>query len=439
MQLIYHLMKARRVVSSGYTQSLAKLLSGSVISQGIALAAMVVITRYYSAVELGLFAVSVSASTVLSVLATGRYEFAVMNPKDEREAAIVIGAAAGLGLGFGAITAMVALVGSDILRMLDPRAPALALGIAALTVVQSMFSVATKWANRSSAYGAITGSLVAISLVANGGPLLIPAMSIEPSEHHLIFFFGAAKIAGVLLILSFTGRALSDALRTASVVEFFGALRRHWKFPAFTLPHGLTSKLSPEIPIFFLAAFSGPALAGFFSVARRAMNQPMHLLATNVGHVFHRRLVGRTGGGSLSREMYVIFAMMAVIMVPVSGVVLVWGPQLFAWIFGSDFGTSGVIAQILLPALIFRMMAAPVAYVFMVFGEQWKMLILQLSHMALVMASFWVGHLAGNVWVAFWLYSGSSSLIYLATVLLAQKIASGSALDYRRDIYAEAG
>lgn len=431
-------MKASRAVRSGYTRAVAKLASGSALSQAITLAAMVVITRVYSAGDLGLLAIAVSASTILSVLATARYEFAVMNPPDEREAAIVIGAAAVLGLVFGVIIAVVAAFGREILSMIDPRLAGLAVGIAALTVAQSLFSVAQKWANRSAAYGAITSASIAVAVLSNGGPLLVPLMSIEPTYNHLIFFFGVGQMTGVLVILGTTGRTLSKALWTASAMELADVFRRHWKFPVFTLPHSLASKLSPELPVFLLTAFFGPVMAGIFSITRRAMNQPMYLLATNVGYVFHRRLVSRTDPKSLRRDIRLIVSLMAAVMIPISGVILLWGPNIFAMVFGSDFGMSGVIAQILLPALMFRMMAAPVAYVFMAFEEQWWMLILQITHVTLVATAFWIGHLANDVWVAFFLYSGGASLVYLSTIFLALKVVASNGENKENDVYAEA-
>ena len=62
------------------------LLSGSLVAQLIAFLAYPVLTRLYSPGQFGEFSVFLSITGILAILATGRFEYALMLPEEENEA-----------------------------------------------------------------------------------------------------------------------------------------------------------------------------------------------------------------------------------------------------------------------------------------------------------------------------------------------------------------
>jgi len=70
-----------------FLKNAATLVSATVLAQLITIAVSPVLTRIYNAEDFGLLAVFMSIVSVLSIIATGRYEMAIMLPENEEDAA----------------------------------------------------------------------------------------------------------------------------------------------------------------------------------------------------------------------------------------------------------------------------------------------------------------------------------------------------------------
>ncbi len=70
-----------------FLKNAATLVSATVLAQFITIAVSPVLTRIYNAEDFGLLAVFMSIVSVLSIIATGRYEMAIMLPENEEDAA----------------------------------------------------------------------------------------------------------------------------------------------------------------------------------------------------------------------------------------------------------------------------------------------------------------------------------------------------------------
>ena len=70
---------------SGYSKNIITLVTGTTLAQAIPIAISPILTRLYSPEDFGVFAIYFSASMVLSVFATGKYEMAITLPKDKEQ------------------------------------------------------------------------------------------------------------------------------------------------------------------------------------------------------------------------------------------------------------------------------------------------------------------------------------------------------------------
>jgi len=61
-------------------------MAGTSIAQAIPLAISPILTRIYTPKDFGVFALYISIASIISVVATGRYELAIMLPKKDDDA-----------------------------------------------------------------------------------------------------------------------------------------------------------------------------------------------------------------------------------------------------------------------------------------------------------------------------------------------------------------
>ncbi len=75
---------------SEFSRNVLTLMTGTTIAQAIPIAISPILTRLYSPSEFGIFALYMSIASLLSVIATGRYELAIMLPKKKTDALNIV-------------------------------------------------------------------------------------------------------------------------------------------------------------------------------------------------------------------------------------------------------------------------------------------------------------------------------------------------------------
>ena len=74
------------IPQSAYARNVLTLMTGTSLAQAIPVAISPILTRLYSPEEFGLFALYMAVAMIVSVLVTGRYELAILLPRNEPDA-----------------------------------------------------------------------------------------------------------------------------------------------------------------------------------------------------------------------------------------------------------------------------------------------------------------------------------------------------------------
>ena len=102
-------MTVVRPPASASTRHVLTLLTGSGLAQAIALAVSPLLTRLYAPGQFGLFALYLSVVALLAVVATGRYELAIVLPEADDDAWQVGALALGLAVLFSTAVLVVSV------------------------------------------------------------------------------------------------------------------------------------------------------------------------------------------------------------------------------------------------------------------------------------------------------------------------------------------
>ena len=86
------------------------LVIGTTIGQAILIVCTPILTRIYTPAEFGVFALYLAITSITSVIATGRYEFAIMLPKKDIEAANIVVLSMMVAVGVSLLTFVVVLL-----------------------------------------------------------------------------------------------------------------------------------------------------------------------------------------------------------------------------------------------------------------------------------------------------------------------------------------
>jgi O-antigen/teichoic acid export membrane protein len=136
--------------------------------------------------------------------------------------------------------------------------------------------------------------------------------------------------------------------------------KRYSDFPFLRAPQVLLNSVSQSLPVVMLAAYYGPTSAGFYSIAIAVLGLPVVLIGNSVMQVFYPRINEAIHSGEDAKALII----KATIGLALSGVlpfavVILVGPTLFGFVFGSEWHIAGTYAQWLSIWLFFQYINKP--------------------------------------------------------------------------------
>ncbi len=336
------------------------------------------LTRLYTASDFGVLALFTTITGVTSVVATARYEFAVMLPQTERRAFSVVALSVATACLLGALAFAAAILWSRPIAMFLGN-PAFApwLFVVPLSIVlNGAFQALSYFVNRRKRFGLLAASKIAQTLTAGGTNVV--AGFVSPSPTGLIGgnVAGVAAATGTLAIRT---RARSRRyIRSLSMSELVSVAREYSDFPRFYAPGALCDNASAALPIIVLNRVYDVALSGYFGLTTRIIAGPAGIISTSVGQVLFQRLVEANNAGHRLTPLIVQAAkrLALVALIPLI-VVTVAGPWLFAVVFGAKWVFAGQIARIMAAAFAIRFVVSPLSITFTVLnrvklGSAWQ-------------------------------------------------------------------
>jgi O-antigen/teichoic acid export membrane protein len=131
-------------------------------------------------------------------------------------------------------------------------------------------------------------------------------------------------------------------------------------FPMYSASMNIINSLSLNLPILLLAHFYGIAVAGAYAFAERIISTPLGFVLTALRQVLFQKAAESFNDGNRLIPLYLkITVGLFAIALPPSLAFFIWAPQLFSWVFGSQWFMAGEFAQSLIVWMIFMFCNLP--------------------------------------------------------------------------------
>lgn len=397
------------------------LSSGTVIGQGLIVASSPLLTRFFTPTEFGLFAVFSALAGIAGVASALRFEFSIpIAPDDTDAAALVKVTMLAAAVMAALLTLVVHWFGAWFMTLLE--APALTPWLWLLpgsALVWGTGSALAHWSTRHSRFGinALTQTLqlgsqaigqIALGLAGTGASGLI-----------IGYFVGyAVRTAHQMIRLpraewrAITGQPLARVWRNAS---------REWRYPAMVFPSSFLQSICQLAPAILIAALYGPAMAGLFALSQRIVGLPVRLFSEAASQVLLSELRGKRDA-ALHRLFLRTLALFSTLGIAGTVPLLLFGPALFALIFGEPWREAGVIVQLLLPLHVARFVVLPISQILYSLNRQDIHLFSSVGNMVALIGSFGAAHVLGldaeTTILVYSITAGSSFVFYLASTWL---------------------
>jgi O-antigen/teichoic acid export membrane protein len=415
----------KTTAASASARHVLTLMTGTSLAQAIALAVSPLLTRLYTPGQFGVYALYLSAVALLAIVATGRYELAVVLPESDDDAWHVCALALLIALAVSAlcVVGVWAFSGGIAAWAGDADLGGWLYLLPLAVLLTSVTNTLGCWANRRQHYTQIASNRLSQSATT-------AAASVG---------FGAAAQTGLGLVwASVLGQGLSAALfalglRRDERVAAGGLKRetlraqaaRFINFPRINLPHALLDAAQASALLALLGLTFGSGVLGLYAFALRIVKTPLGMLGSSVGQVFQQRAAQLyNDGGDLRGLVRRTTLRLAKLIVPFVALMLV-APQLFAWLFGDGWREAGVYALILTPWMALNFITSPLSQLPLIVGQQARAFAYGLAYQASMLLPYalaWAMHL--DILTALALQSALSSVVLVFYALWLHRLAS---------------
>lgn len=409
----------KRVFHNKFARSVLVVATGTAAAQAISVAFMPLLTRLYGPEAFGLLGTFVSLVAMIAPLVALSYPIAIVLPRADRDAKGL----AWLSLKLALFTSGVALIG--LLLFKDTLVAALQLeaiaGFLYLLPLAMFFAgclaILQQWVIRKKLFKlkariAVLQSLW-LNLAKTGAGLVNPVAVV-------LVVLGAIANAlhAAMLAFSLKKKAADDSPEQGfsarhSNRELIGLAKTHRDFPLYRTPQVFLNAVSQSMPVLMLAAFFGPAAAGFYTLSKTVLALPITLIGGAIASVFYPHineavLAGRNPFNPLLKATLAIAVVGGLPFL----IVGLFGPQLFQWVFGEQWEMAGEYARWLSLWYFFGFINRPSVGAIAVLRLQRFFLIYEIASVALRAAALYIGFmLYANDLVAVALFAIVSALL----------------------------
>ena len=377
---------------SRYARDVVTLMTGTSLAQAIPIAISPILTRLYSPEEFGRFALYMAVAMIASVLVTGRYELAILLPRQDRDALHIAALAIAISVAIsGVLLAIVIFAAHPIASQLGDAALVPWLyWVPASTLLLGVYQSLNYWSNRKAQY-----KRLAISRTALSASVALAQLGSGYAGSGAVGLVGG-QLAGQALATSVLARLVwredCAVVRTLSVPRSLALAKKYINFPKYLIAaHGFNTA-SGQMPVLLLSVLFNTTAAGFFTLTQRVMAAPMSLVAGALGDVFRQEASQAYIHRGNCKAIYekTFKRLLSISIVPFAIFFLV-SSELFAWVFGEQWRVAGEYAQILTPMAFLQFITSPLSSMFMIAEKQRLDLLWQVFLLSLVVASFLLG------------------------------------------------
>jgi O-antigen/teichoic acid export membrane protein len=406
-------------MSSRFVKNAGTLLSGSVIAQGIAFVAYLLLSRLYTSEDFGLYNVFYSYIEVLIILSTCKYEMAIVKASTDTDAYLLTR----FTLRLNAVVSALLLVAAGLLTCLRvdaiPLPPLLLLLIPPMVFFCGTTRVYTFVFNRYRHFQQIAASEVVTSLSGVVAKIFFGLLAAAGQLFHLIGLpVGTilGKVAGNVYYRIAGAKLLRSQPDASS--RLLPLLKQHKAFPLYSMPRELVSSFSANLPFMWLSLHFDIALLGLFSLAVTFTMRPVNLLANVFEKVFYPTANQKIEQGQpIGSDIRKFLLTLAALVLPVLLVAFFFAEPLFTFLFGSKWVGTGFFVRCIIPWLALLLFTNSLAFIPNVFTTQRGDFVFQVVQLGLRIVALSVGILRADFRLAILLFCAVSTLVQLCQLL----------------------
>ena len=419
---------------SKFLANVLKLSSATVLGQLIGLIVIPVLSRLYTPADFGIYQLFFSIATPIAILSCFSYSSAINLPKKHEDAANIVILCIFLIIITTIVTTVFFIVFSGYIETLlnTPGLSNYFFLIPLAIICNGLAYVLGYWLARKNEFGTIAKSNLYSSI--SGKAVSVGFGMISPSPLGLIFgtIINDATILVVLL-----RRTVADFhfFKNVSFDRIKQLAYRYKKFPQFDFIANFVNMAGNSATPFIIAYIFSPIIVGYFAMSFMVINMPLKLVGNSISSVFYQKVCDEKNlTGSIKNVVKMVHTRLISMGMFGCLIVMIIGPELFAFVLGDQWLTAGIYAQILTPYFFVLFISVPLLVILNVMEKQnislWFNIYVLISTIVVLI----IGGLYADPIIMMALFSGNGVISRGFMNMYTLKIAGVSRRDAVREI-----
>lgn len=360
----------KQALNNKLIKNIILIASGTAGAQAIALLLVPVITRTYGPEVYGIYGTILATIGVMGTFSALSYPIAIVLPKydDTAKGLMKLSGLVAITLSFLTFCVLF-LFGDTLLTALNiSQLIPLKYFIPLMMFLTAYQSIAEQWLVRKEQFKDIAKISVGHSIINFGGQALLSLFI--PLAITIVSIHSAAIALRATLMLMVADGLNKDKDKDKDI-SLKKVAYEYKDFPIFRTPQTVLDAISQSLPVLMVASFSGPIVAGYYTLNKTALSVPGQLIANSVQSVFYPHFnKAYLDREPLFKPLITSMKWLAIVSFLPLSIVMILGPSLFGLVFGEDWYDAGIYAQWMAVATFFTIISRPAISAISVFNLQ---------------------------------------------------------------------
>ena len=375
-----------------YMKNVFTLMAGTLIGQALVFVLAPFITRLFTPEDFTLLEQYTMIITVLSVVVTGKYEFAIMHPKEQNDARHIAGLALKVAFYSCVVLAILILfLAKDISYWLMNESIAIYLWtIPIVLFFTAVFNVFNYWFSRLKQYKIAANSKV-LSAVSSE-PIKIATGFGGWGPSGLIFSTVIGSIAaGTYAFWKFL-KSEPEGLKNLSAERMKALAVLHKDYPMFSIWGSILNRLAQWAHIGIFTLYYGLVAVGFMALCRRIFMAPLNVVSNSYSQVFFQRISEIEDPKELRALYYKVLIRFLIAAAGMIFIVQMLPANTMGFIFGEAWGNSFMYLKYLIFWFALNFVTSSLAFITYRIKMQRVGLFLDALHFVLAILAVYLAH-----------------------------------------------
>lgn len=402
---------------SEFTKNILTLFTGSAIAQAVPILISPILTRIFTPEDFGVLALYMSLVSFIAIISSGRYELAVMLPKEKNDAASIVKLSLIIAFAVSVITGLFIIIFRNQIPVwfnnTDIRKWLLLIPFSVFMV--AIYQILNYWNTRQKRYKLMAQVRIAQS-AGNGVSSVGIGWGVAGPAGLVIGQLIGQLFAAIVLMVKVPLKDWVLILQRKNG-DMSEQAKKYRDFPRVNSLHAFTDVLQNSGVIWVISNMFEAAVLGYYSHTFRVMKAPLGLIGSSTAQVFYQQAADKYANGEPIRPMvFKTIKSLALLSAPGFLVIMVFGPQIFSFVFGQEWTEAGEYARLLSPWLFFNFITSPIGHLPLILNKQKQIFYISLLGNALILGCIIFGGVTQDIKTGFLLLS-ISQVVFLSFVI----------------------